>query len=223
MGYVHCVPARVLRMSHGLDNIVSGIVDVDGREIGFTTRGHIVKAVNKVYRGSAWKPSAGARVLLDGEMRADDLLVDHVEADEHDAGAPFSFSPHLDEIAALLPTHPPASKTLRVWRGESGTRVRFADIASRRDARGRVVEEIIHGRHCEDGWHLWRVGREGGRRVGEGIDAAVLTILARASGRGMLAGETAAEEDRRQQAEIREAARNRIAEAALPPDDDCPF
>lgn len=223
MGYVHCMPALVVQMSHGLDNVVGGMVDVDGRRMAFRTRGHIVKAVNKIYRGNPWKPSAGARVLLDGELRGDDLLVDHVEADAHDGTAAFAFSPHLDAIAELLPTHPPATKTLRVWRGETGTRIRFADIASRRDQRGRVVEEILHANHATEGWHLWRIARDGGSHVGTGIDAAVLTILARAAGRGSLTGETAAEEDRRQQAEMREAALARVPERAPPPDDDCPF
>lgn len=224
MGYVHCMPALCVQMTHGLDNIVTGVLDVDGRKIDFRTRSHIIKAVNKVYRGSAWKPSGGAKLLVDGELAPGSILIDHVEADAHDPADDRVSSPHLDEIAAMLPTHPVASKTLRVWKGDGVTRLRFADIVSRRDARGRIVEEILHGLHDEDGWHLWRVGRQGGQRLGSGIDAAVLTILGRAAGRALLTGETAVEEDRRQQAEYRQAAaQSQVIEHVSPPDDDCPF
>lgn len=223
MGYVHCMPALCVQMSHGLDNIVTGVIDVSGRRLEFRTRGHIVKAVNKLYRSNAWKPSGGARMLIDGDLGKDSIVVDHIEVDAHDNGEDHVSSPHLDTIAAMLPTHPPATKTLRVWRGEEGTRVRFADIVSRRDARGRVIEEVLHGHYDPEGWRLWRIAREGGQRTGSGIDMPVMTILARAAGCSLLTGETAAEEDRRQQTEMREAARLKLEQCNLPPDDDCPF
>lgn len=228
MAYVHCVSAHIVEMTHGMDNVVEGVLDIDGATTGFRTRGHIVKAVNRLYRGSSWKPSKGASVLLDGEMAADLLLVDHIEPARVAADAPIASSPHLDTIATMIPGHPPATKTLRVWRGVGSTRVRFADMVSRIDARGRLVEEILHAALHPDGWRLALIARQGAMPCDTRIDVPVLTILARAAGCPLLVGETAAEADRRRQDELRQDAGarredDRLRKADPPPFDDCPF
>lgn len=227
MGYVHCMPARVLAMTHGLDNVISGTLETEAGEMRFRTRGHIVKAVNKHYRSSPWKPRRGDQVTIDGDVGTDGVVVDHIEPEPVPAGAPASHHPHLEAIAAITAC-PGASKTLRRHRGSTETRVRFAAYASRRDGRGRVAEEIVHAihRHDDDSWHVISRRRADGTLATVGIDAEITVILARAAGRELLAGETAVEVDRRQQDDLRRAAVDPrpVATTPLPPPfDDCPF
>lgn len=225
MAYVHCMPARVIEMRHGLDNIVQGRLRTARGDLDFRTRGHIVKATNKIYRYCAWKPSAGDDVLVDGDLSGETILIDHIEQDLHARAAEGAANPHLDIIACRLPTHPPATKTLRVCRDSDPVRLRFADCASRRDTRGRIQDEIIHASYSEGHWSIWTVTRDGGRLSSSGIDATVLPILARAAGLDLIAGETAREEaERLERNEIEAARQARAAAAAAPPPfDDCPF
>ena len=226
MAYVHCMPARVIELRHGLDNVVQGVLRTPGGDLAFRTRGHIVKATNKIYRSCPWKPAAGEHVLVDGDVSKDAVLVDHIERDLHAEAADGAANPHLDAIAALVPTHPPASKTLRVHRTCEPVRIRFVETASRRDARGRIQDEVVHASLADGHWTIWTVARDGGRLASSGIDAAVLPIIARAAGMGLIGGETVREQaDRIERNEVEEARRLRERAAAVeaPPFDDCPF
>lgn len=221
MGYVHCMPARVVTLSHALDNIVSGTLRTDEGDIPFKTRMHIVKATNKLYRNCPWKPSAGDEVLVDGDIGLECMMVDHIEKDHLPRANGGASSPHLDHIAGLLPKHPSASKTLRVWRRSEPIRIRFAATASRRDRRGIVQDEIIHAVHDNGEWSLWTVAKDGGAVVATGIDEAILPILARAAGCDLISGETEREKNVRIEEEERRACRKPAYEP--PPFDDVPF
>lgn len=222
MGYIHCTPAKIMVLRHALDNVVSGTLRTCHGDVEFRTRGHVVKATNKVYRGTEWKPRAGAAVLVDGELTPGAILVDHIEADHigHAHGA--AVSPHLDAIALTLPKHPPASATLRVHRASEPIRLRFAKPASRRDARGKLADEIVHAAYdaANDEWALWTVDRATGNPVARGVDAPTLVILAREAGCDLIAGETA-----RETAEQHDADEKRTATISSwsHATDNCPF
>jgi hypothetical protein len=226
MAYVHCMPALVTNLRHGLDNIVSGTLRTSRGDLSFVTRTHVVKATNKIYRSCPWKPSAGDRVLVDGDISGQSVVVDHIERDLGAAMDGGAESPHLNTLAALLPKHPPASGTMRVWRDEAPYRIRFAACASRRDRRGKVRDEIVHASYDDGRWSIWSVFKEGGELAASGIDAAIMTILARAAGADLLVGETERENSERIEREEVAAAREvRAAKRAPepPPFDDCPF
>lgn len=225
MAYVHCMPARVMVLRHGLDNIVTGVLRTHEGEREFTTRGHVVKATNKIYRNCAWKPSAGDDVLVDAETGGDTMIVDHIERDLGARADGGSVNPHLDAIAALLPKHPPASKTLKVWRKGGAVRLRFNAMASRRDRRGALQDEVVHAIYDEGSWSIWSISKIGGELVSTGIDASVLPIITRASGADAISGET--ERERTERIEREEIAADKAAREAVrnapPPFDDCPF
>lgn len=226
MAYVHCMPVRVKTMRHGLDNIVSGTFETCDGDIEFSTRKHIVKATNKIYRGNAWKPSAGTLALVDGDLQGAMILVDHIEVDHGAATSDGAANPHLDVIAAMIPRHPPASATLRVWRGANPARIRLVALASRMDRRGLISEELVHGSYdsVSNRWSLWSVTRDGATLSGTGVDAAILPMLARAAGSGLLMGETEKERFERIEAEEIQASKDsRMAPTSKPPSDDCPF
>lgn len=225
MAYVHCMPARVIELRHGLDNIVKGVLRSAKGDLSFSTRGHIVKATNKIYRACPWKPSAGDMVLVDGEITLDAMVIDHIEQDLYAEPVDGACSPHLDTIAEMLPRHPPATKTLRVCRDGDPVRIRFVATASRADARGKIRDEVVHAAWTAGKWALWTVTKDGGRLVSSGIDGAVLPIIARAAGLDMIAGETERERaDRIERDEVAKAREQREAAAAAPlPFDDCPF
>ena len=220
MAYVHCMPARVVILRHGLDNVVSGTLRTHDGEFEFKTRGHIVKATNKIYRNCAWKPSAGDDVLIDAEIGSKLITVDHIERDLGAKTETDSKNPHLDIIAGLLPKHPPATKTLRVWRKGGPIRVRFAEFASRIDRRDQLQDEVIHAIYEDDRWTLWTVTQQGGNLSTSGIDAVVLPILARASGMDLISGET---EREKRQAEKEPLTTTVAAPANTAPFEDCPF
>lgn len=225
MAYVHCMPARVMALQHGLDNIVTGTLRTPLGDLAFKTRGHIVKATNKIYRGCPWKPSAGEDVLFDAEINGSSAVVDHIERDLGPTVEKGAANPHLDTIRDLLPKHPPATKTLRVCRHGGPTRLRFAANASRRDPRGRIQDEIVHAMHDDGAWSIWTVTRDGGELSGKGIDAAVLPIIARAAGADLISGETERERSERIEREEIDADRAKRSAHAIepPPFDDCPF
>ncbi len=228
MPYVHCMPARVSEMNHALDNIVSGVLETPKGPLNFKTRGHIVKATNKIYTACAWKPRKDAYVLIDGQVDGEDILVDHIEDDLFQSlGLEPALNVHLDIIAKMLPKHPPATATMRVWRaGGDHYRIRFAHPASRKEGRGSVLDEIVHAAYSSDGqWYLWSIAKIGGAVVAKGIDGPLLPILARASGSDLLSGETEREREKRRNDEERlkiEADRQKVQEEA-PAFDDCPF
>lgn len=225
MAYVHCMPALVTMLRHGLDNIVSGTLRTTRGDLSFSTRTHIVKATNKIYRSCAWKPAAGDRVLVDGDIVGNAIIVDHLERDLGAAMDGGAASPHLNTIAAILPKHPPASKTMRVWRDEMPFRIRFAATASRKDRRGKLQDEIVHASYDDGRWAIWSVYKDGGELAASGMDGAIMQILARAAGADLLVGETERERSERVEREEVLAAR----EARRPPTrtelpfDDCPF
>ncbi len=224
MAYVHCMPALVAVLRHRLDNVVEGTLRTPQGDIEFITRGHIVKATNRIYRNAAWKPKAGDLVLVDGDLTQASIIIDHIEPDRMAHADGSAANPHLDAIAALLPKHPPASKDLRVYRAREPTRIRFCATASRRTARGGVQDEIVHAAHDAEGWRIWSVAKDGGAPTAKGIDPAILPILARAAGSGLLTGETEREAERRREIEEREAIHaQRSAAPEPPPFDDCPF
>lgn len=226
MAYVHCMPCLVTRLHHGMDNIVTGTLRTTRGDLEFRTRGHIVKATNKIYRSNPWKPAAGLHVLVDGDVSGGAIVVDHIEADHGAAADGGSASPHLDAIAALLPRHPPASATLRVCRDVMPYRLRFVPVASRRDRRGQISDEIVHASYDDGRWSVWSVAKEGGELASSGIDGPILTILARCAGADLIGGETERErEDRMEREEVFASREARLAAAqpSPPPFDDCPF
>lgn len=227
MAYVHCMPCLVTRLNHGMDNIVTGTLRTPRGDLEFRTRTHIVKATNKIYRSAPWKPSAGDRVLVDGDASGAAIVVDHIEPDHGAAADGNSASPHLDAIAALLPRHPPASATLRVFRDVMPIRLRFVPTASRRDKRGQVRDEIVHAMYDEGRWSVWSVAKDGGGLAASGIDGHILTILARCAGSSLLTGETERERSERierDEIDASKAKRNaHLAPAEPPPFEDCPF
>ena len=224
MAYVHCMPALVAVLRHRLDNVVEGTLRTATGDVEFVTRGHIVKATNRIYRNAPWKPKAGDLVLVDGDLSGASITVDHIEPDVMSYANEGAANPHLDAIAALLPKHPPASKDLRVCRTQDPIRIRFCAAASRRTARGAIQDEIVHAAYDAAGWRIWSVAKDGGRPTAKGIDPSILPILARAAGAGLLTGETERERHDRAEIEEREAIRaQRTAAPEPPPFDDCPF
>ena len=178
MAYVHCMPARIILMRHGLDNVVSGTLRTPDDEMVFRTRGHIVKATNRIYRGTAWKPQAGADVLVDGDLTATGLIVDHIEPDL--IGGDRCDDQHLEEIAKFLPSHPPASATLRVWRASAPYRLRFAKPITGEGRKNTPRPGILHAAYDPDGaaWRAWTTAQEGGELVQRGIDLHALSAIA---------------------------------------------
>lgn len=225
MAYVHCMPARIISLKHGLDNIVTGQIETCHGNKSFTTRGHIVKATNKVYRVCQWKPSAGQNVLIDAEITGDHVLVDHIEIDYSPDVLEVSDSQYLNMIAQMLPKHPPASKTVRLWRTSEPYRIRFALPASRQITPRTIQEEIVHAVYDKGLWKIWTVKRDGGHLATKGIDQAVMPIIARAAGCELLSGETEKEAfERKEREEIAASKASRIEIAAPSPVlEDCPF
>lgn len=217
MAYVHCVPARVVQMRHGLDNVVTGVLRTHDDEFPFRTRGHVVKATNRIYRNCSWKPSAGTDVLVDGDVLAAGMVVDHVEPDLMDGDA--CGHEHLDALALLLPTHPVASATLRVCRTGAPFRLRFAKAITGEGKRGVRRPGILHASFDPEGalWRVWTVAQDGAVLAGRGLDQHALPAIAAEIGVEIAAPKVGEDYEKA----VRPAARKPIYEP--PPFDDVPF
>lgn len=217
MAYVHCMPARVVQMRHGLDNVVSGVLRTHDDEFPFRTRGHVVKAANRVYRNVTWKPSAGDDVLVDGDVLSAGMVVDHVEPDLLDGE--ICRHEHLDALALLLPTHPVASATLRVWRAGTPHRLRFAKAITGEGKRGVRRPGILHAAFDpETGeWRVWTVVHEGGQIATRGVDQHALPAIAAEVGHEIAAPQIGEDPVR----PVRPSTRTPIYDP--PPFDDVPF
>ncbi len=79
MAYQVCMRALVVRHQHNRDNSVEGTINVQGQQITYKSRGHIAKAVNRIYRNVSWKPAEGEEVIIDGDLNGKHIIVDHIE------------------------------------------------------------------------------------------------------------------------------------------------
>lgn len=166
MAYAVCVAARIEEMSHALDNIVSGTVSHDGIQTPFRTRGHIVKATNKIYQANPWKPSKGDRVLIDGDFQKDGtLIVDHIEKDWVEAAGAVDV-PMLAKIAERLPSMQEMTSGLRHRKpkvpGEP-TRLRWVKPFTVLHDRCERSDAVLHAVLDEDGWYLWGIEKTTGK------------------------------------------------------------
>lgn len=114
MAYQACVRARLVRHSHTRDNTIEGELEADGVTFSYESRGHIVKAVNRLYRSVSWKPKEGDEVLIDGDFVRGHAVIDHIEP-----WSPQDYSPlhrHtelIERLRAMLPSFPELGKALR--------------------------------------------------------------------------------------------------------------
>jgi len=211
MPYVYCMPAKITEFVHALDNKVSGKIEVEGVEYAFSTRKHIVQAVNRHYSTCAWKPRLGSAVLIDGDLGKKSVLVDHIEADLMvDVAAE---DPILDQIASTLRAIPNATNTMRHWKPQVvGSPIRFrwagevgksAGIDAERSALVHAMLDPATGR-----WTSWCVDTSTGRLVGSGLPAAARRLV----GRTFIGPE-----EKKRPVPVRRAPRSTV------PLEDCPF
>lgn len=173
MAYAYCIPARITEYSHPLNNRVSGMIALEGRLLTFATRKHIVQATNKIYAKSPWKPKVGSTVLIDGEMGATHVVVDHIEPDlctdmpcEHEL---------LDRLVPKLDRMPTATKHLRHWkpddREDGRYRLRWNELVPKDPSfdvdRGAVLHAIRDS--LFDEWRVWLTDADSGRVVRIGL------------------------------------------------------
>ncbi|MFZ3481713.1 hypothetical protein [Sphingomonas sp. 3-13AW] len=182
MAYVYCMPATITEFTHALDNRVSGRLQVEGREIGFSTRKHVVLATNRHYSKCGWKPKLGSVVLIDGDLGRDAILVDHIEADlmvdEHVE------DPVLDQISATLGSISTATKTLRHWKPQlAGAPVRFRWSGEIGKCAGLDVDRtgILHAMLDPSTglWSAWCVDASTGRMAARGMPLGARRLVAR--------------------------------------------
>jgi len=182
MPYVYCMPATITEFNHALDNRVSGRLEVEGRDVAFTSRKHIVLATNRHYSKCAWKPRLGSVVLIDGELGRDSMLVDHIEADlmmdEH------VDDPMLDQISATLGAIPNATKTLRHWKplvAGSMFRFRWAGEVAKGPGLDADRSGVLHGAYDPSTglWSAWCVDGSTGRLAARGLPSSARRLMAR--------------------------------------------
>lgn len=182
MPYVYCMPATITEFNHALDNRVSGRLEVEGREIGFSSRKHVVLATNRHYSKCAWKPKLGSIVLIDGELGRDSVLVDHIEADmivdEHVQ------DPILDQIAGTLGAISNATKTLRHWKPQvAGSPVRFRWAGEVGKCQGLDADRagVLHASFDPTTglWSAWCVDATTGRLAARGLPSGARRLVAR--------------------------------------------
>lgn len=144
MAYVYCMPATIITMKHGLDNIVSGVFQTPLGERSFITRKHIIKTTNKIYRNCPWKPAVGSKVLIDGDMDGVSVLVDHIEKDHLLEGFQLSNTGLATEIIMKSSKIPPATKTAKLFRDGRNIRMRLAEPYLKLLPNGKREEQIVH-------------------------------------------------------------------------------
>lgn len=182
MPYVYCMPATITEFNHALDNRISGRLEVEGREIAFSSRKHVVLATTRHYAKCPWKPRLGSTVLIDGDLGRDSMLVDHIEADlqvdEHVQ------DPILDQISATLGAISNATKTLRHWKPQvagSPIRFRWAGEVGKGpglDAeRAGVLHAVLDPRTGL--WSAWCVDATTGRLAARGLPSGARRLVAR--------------------------------------------
>ncbi len=211
MPYVYCMPAKITEFVHALDNRVSGRIEVEGVEYAFSTRKHIVQAVNRHYSTCAWKPRLGSSVLIDGDLGKKAVLVDHIEADLA-VDSPVQ-DDILDQIASTLRAIPNATKTLRHWKPQvPGSPIRFrwagevgrsAGIDADRSALVHAMLDPATGR-----WTAWCIDASNGRLAGSGLPSAARRLVGRTF---------VGPEEKKRPAPARRPARSMV------PLEDCPF
>ena len=182
MPYVYCVPATITEFVHGLDNKVVGKIDVEGRELEFATRKHVVLATNRHYSKCAWKPRLGSSVLIDGDLGKGMMLVDHIEADLM-ADLPVR-DPMLAEIATKFAAMPNATKTLRHWKPsapDAPARFRWVGEIPRGPDLDVEQSGILHAAYdpSTDAWNAWCVDSTTGRLAATGLPVGAVRLLAR--------------------------------------------
>jgi len=106
--------ARIVRHVHARDNIISGTAEIDGKSYTYSSRGHIAKAVNRLYREVSWKPQEGDEIVIDGEVTGECLIIDHLEPWDPGRFNPLDRHQDLQErLLAKLPKMPSVGKHLR--------------------------------------------------------------------------------------------------------------
>jgi hypothetical protein len=138
------MPATIITMKHGLDNIVSGVFQTPLGERAFITRKHIIKTTNKIYRNCPWKPAVGSKVLIDGDMDSVSVLVDHIEKDHLLEGFQLSDAYPVTEIIMISKKLPPATKTAKLFREGRNIRVRLVEPYLKFLPNGKREEQFVH-------------------------------------------------------------------------------
>lgn len=114
MAYQACVRAKLVRHTHTRDNTIEGELEADGHRFTYESRGHIVKAVNRLYRSVNWKPSEGDEVLIDGDFVRGHAVIDHIEAwAPQDYSSLDRHTELVERLRASLPAFPELGKALR--------------------------------------------------------------------------------------------------------------
>jgi hypothetical protein len=175
------MPATITEFNHALDNRVSGRLEVEGREIAFSSRKHVVLATNRHYSKCAWKPKLGSHVLIDGDLGKDAVLVDHIEADL--MVDEYVRDPVLDQISSTLGAIPNATKTLRHWKPiVAGAPVRFRWAGEIGRAAGIDADRsLLHGTFDpETGrWSTWCIDGVSGCLAARGLPPAAQRLVSR--------------------------------------------
>jgi hypothetical protein len=131
-------------MKHGLDNIVSGLIQTPLGERSFITRKHIVKTTNKIYRNCPWKPAINSKVLIDGDMDSVSVLIDHIEKDHLLEGFQLSDAELAAEIIMKTNKLPPATKTSKLFKDDRNIRIRLVEPYLKILPNGKREEQMIH-------------------------------------------------------------------------------
>jgi hypothetical protein len=182
MPYVYCMPATITEFHHALDNRVSGRLEVEGRDLAFSSRKHVVLATNRHYAKCAWKPRQGSAVLIDGDLGRDSVLVDHVEADL--MVDEYVRDGVLDQIAATLGATPNATRTLRHWKPQvagSPFRFRWAGEIGKCAGIDADRSSLLHGTFDPQTgrWSTWCVDASSGRIAARGLPDGARRLVGR--------------------------------------------
>lgn len=216
MAYVHCVSGEITEFKHNLDNTIEGKISTTRGDFFFKSRGHVVKTTNKIYQNNAWKPSRGAKVLFDGDINTNYLIIDHIELDHLSKINKTIINDYTDILLSMMKSLPVATKDIRY--NPVDKRFRFTGVVAKKDSKGAITEEILHGSLSEDGWRFWTTTKKGGKISATCLDDESEIILARAVGLGSEKSKTAKEIQ-----EEEKMKRKSLKVEVAAPFDDCPF
>lgn len=177
--YIAATPARLTSISHAMDNIISGTIITARGEHRFRTRGHVIHAVNRIYRNVDWKASAGESILVDGDL-GDSLIIDHLEP------LPLTYSPltgQLEEYAERIVEAMSKGPTLATTHRKSIAHddiihIRWNKAIKLKNSKGYLEDAILHGRLAEGVIELAAAMKSGGQHLPLDRASQILQVIA---------------------------------------------
>lgn len=177
--YIAATPARLTTIRHGSDNVVSGVIVTASGTHNFRTRGHVIHAVNRIYRNVDWKAAAGENILVDGDL-GDSLIIDHLEP------LPLTYSPltgaleeYAERLVAAMSTGPTlAASHRKSIAHDDVVHIRWNKPIKLKNAKGYLEDGVLHGRLANGTIELAAAMRSGGKHLPLDRASRILQVIA---------------------------------------------